>query len=245
MSRACRTHVQRCAVALVLGVISTLFMAWALPQSLLRLGWIKPVPRTEDTFWTDGVRGGHYTRQTHALFEWVDFKRIIVVGRGEDRPYYMRNEPPRWAAVVSLDQREGFEQVLTGVFGWPLRAFKVESWQRWNPQPESTPTFTFRDGQLVAEQPATKPMEELRGGYSLYNSATVRVIVPYKALWPGLVGDVAIFGGGWLVLLYAMAIARQRHRVSRGRCVRCGYDRRGLGSLGVCPECGVEPNLTA
>jgi hypothetical protein len=131
------------------------------------------------------------------------------------------------------------------VIGWPLRAFKVESWRRWDPKPDPAPVFTFKDGGFVTEQPKPKTTEELRGGYLLHDSAKVRVIVPYKPLWPGMVGDVGVFGGGWWLLLCAMTFARQRFRVSRGRCVRCGYDRRGLVPRGACPECGVEPNLSA
>ena len=32
---------------------------------------------------------------------------------------------------------------------------------------------------------------------------------------------------------------RRRRRRRRGRCVRCGYDRRGLSHVGSCPECGA------
>lgn len=35
---------------------------------------------------------------------------------------------------------------------------------------------------------------------------------------------------------------RVRRRVADGRCVKCGYDRRGLGGGAACPECGVVPS---
>lgn len=35
-------------------------------------------------------------------------------------------------------------------------------------------------------------------------------------------------------------IARRRSR--SGRCLRCGYDRRGIPAASVCPECGAAPN---
>lgn len=46
-------------------------------------------------------------------------------------------------------------------------------------------------------------------------------------------GVIAMSGG--LLLLWSWRAAR---RIGEGCCLRCGYDRRGLGAEAKCPECG-------
>lgn len=49
---------------------------------------------------------------------------------------------------------------------------------------------------------------------------------------------VGILAGAWSLTAWSF-IVRPRLRRKRGRCVRCGYDVRGIPSS-VCPECGVR-----
>lgn len=227
--------------ALALGLLTTLILAWLLPLSLLRFQWLHVV-KSPDTFWTDGLRGGHYEVQHHPLLDWVYFRRIIFTGGAESQPYFNRNPPPAWASVISLDQREGFEEVWTGATGWPWRAFRVEEWHRWpRPTPPTQPLLTLdpATGQLVpAKPPAPLPLSEQRGGIDLYTSAYARVILPYFPVWPGLGADLLLWSLAWCVGLAGARFARRAVRRRRGRCVFCAYDRRGLDPAAGCPECG-------
>lgn len=65
----------------------------------------------------------------------------------------------------------------------------------------------------------------------------VRQPLPTRVWWPGMVTDVAVFGGPVLVLLCGPRMVRGWVRRRRGACVGCGYDLRGV--RGICPECGA------
>lgn len=228
-----------------LAVASTLAAAWGLPLALVRLDRFATVSTSPDTCWTDGLRGGHYFHHRHPFFEWLDFRRIIFVGAVEDLPYYNQNRPPAWGAVVSLDQREGFEQVVTGVFGWPLRCFRLETWHSWR-----EPTFEQQLPALIEllrqpkgkpSKPKPKPPYDVRRGVLLRDAAwpPKRLMLPLEPMWPGLVANTAIFAAAWSLVLLGPGVARRLVRARRGRCVGCGYPRVGLPPGSACPECGA------
>ncbi len=94
--------------------------------------------------------------------------------------------------------------------------------------------------------------ERIRGGW-VHESMTPlrgvalaftyeRVMFPYRPLWPGLIANTLLYGASWAAALWAtIAVISWRakvRRARRGRCGECGYDRRGLASAAVCPECG-------
>lgn len=59
---------------------------------------------------------------------------------------------------------------------------------------------------------------------------------PRRVLWPGAIGNAAIFAAATAPLLW-LAVRAWRRR--RGRCVRCTYPRAGLADDSACPECGL------
>jgi hypothetical protein len=63
-------------------------------------------------------------------------------------------------------------------------------------------------------------------------------VLPTVPLWPGFLVDTAFWGGAAFVVWSVRGGAgfvRRGVRRRRGRCVRCGYELKGLA---VCPECG-------
>lgn len=220
--------------------MATLTLAWVAPATMLWFGWLS-APKSADTWWTDGIRGGHYVREHHALWDRLDFRRIIFVGPVEEKPYYRQNAPPEWAAVVSLDQREGFEEVVTTATGWPWRCFHGENWVDWTPPEPGAgpmPSFAMKDGVLTVVPPPAWTPENPRGLWVLERGGTAVGEIPFLPMWAGLAGNAAVFAGVWLVPLVGIGVVRRRLRKRGGRCVGCGYDRRGLAAGAACPECG-------
>jgi hypothetical protein len=62
-----------------------------------------------------------------------------------------------------------------------------------------------------------------------------RPLLPVTPLWPGFLVDTAFWGGAAFVVWSVPGFVRRGARRRRGRCVRCGYELKGLA---VCPECG-------
>lgn len=64
--------------------------------------------------------------------------------------------------------------------------------------------------------------------------------VPFIPIVPGVLANTGVFGTGWLVVLLAAGAMVRARRRRRGRCLACGYDRRGIGADAACPECGTS-----
>jgi hypothetical protein len=106
----------------------------------------------------------------------------------------------------------------TDAFGWPMRAmYQHRVLTRWG----------------IGYAPRTSDSYEVNVGTRDYHR------FPLGRIWIGLVVDAAswglAFGLLWLAVLWLRAFVARR----RGLCVECGYDRRGLATGAVCPECGT------
>lgn len=60
----------------------------------------------------------------------------------------------------------------------------------------------------------------------------------FRPWWPGLLANAAIFAAAFALGSILITRATIHRRRSRGRCLHCGYDRRGLPEAAMCPECG-------
>jgi hypothetical protein len=58
---------------------------------------------------------------------------------------------------------------------------------------------------------------------------------PATPSWPGFAANSIFYGALLGALWFAGGVVRLRRRASRGQCVSCGYEARGLQ---ICPECG-------
>jgi hypothetical protein len=62
--------------------------------------------------------------------------------------------------------------------------------------------------------------------------------LPGRIIWPGMVVDVLFFSSACWLLVRGPTATRRWSRRRSGRCIACGYDRRGLPTPSACPECG-------
>lgn len=102
--------------------------------------------------------------------------------------------------------------------------FALSAWRDWNPDPQR---WEFGEDYIRY------------GGWELPgrgNSHAPRLI-PLTPVWPGFLINTFLYAAIVAVLFIAPKRIRRAVRRRRGRCVACGYDRRGNPS-GACPECG-------
>ncbi len=67
--------------------------------------------------------------------------------------------------------------------------------------------------------------------------------LPIVPLWPGFALNTLFYAAiAWGLWQVPLAIRRRRRR-RLNRCVKCNYDRTGLGGAAdaKCPECGAIP----
>jgi hypothetical protein len=228
----------RAAIIIGFSLVATATTTWGLP---ILIAWAFPRPLA--TFakyqdWTDGTHAGRFVHHQSTFSETIDFRRIIMTGRPQDQSYFNQHAPPDWAAVISLDMREGYEQVISTATGWPWRSAKVVHWISWRP-PVSTqpPTVSYS---FQTEQPPAPPPERIRGGWIIQRKPTqLEITVPMTPIWTGLVVNLATFATVPVLLMgsiAATATAQRRKRRARGQCIYCTYDL--TATTGQCPECG-------
>jgi hypothetical protein len=62
--------------------------------------------------------------------------------------------------------------------------------------------------------------------------------LPVFPLWPGFALNTLFYATiAWVLWRIPILIRRHRRR-ARNLCVKCAYDRAGLGTGVACPECG-------
>ncbi|MFO0836383.1 MAG: hypothetical protein U0638_15560 [Phycisphaerales bacterium] len=245
---------RRLIFSLALGVLTLAFVCFALPLAAIKAsgtswnvgGWAIDAATTPPSSWWGASgdssgewpipRAGVYDKWTHPLIDRVDMRRVIFTGGLKDQPFFNHNTPPRWAATISIDFREGFDQVVSTATGWPLRAVKGEHWIRWSPpQNQSFPRIEMGgSGKLISVEP---PMERVLSLWPVAETVSGLWEIPHSPIWHGLVADITVFGVLWFVLL-SLGDARRILRTRRGLCTRCAYDLKGLSPGSPCPECG-------
>lgn len=109
--------------------------------------------------------------------------------------------------------------------GLPLKSMAWEVWTReaWDGTYQVVPTSRWREGMTV-------------GTRTYFGVGMPRV--PLMVEWWRFAVNAAAWGGAFWIVSGGLRRWRSAWRSERGRCVGCGYDRKGLGAGTPCPECG-------
>lgn len=229
----------RAGCSLVLGLVSTVALTWALVI----------FPRDAGTQATD--REGSFT--SHGVFYFISElstnSRTIVTWHAIYKPpRFPRLNPDRpWIDQLTRIYREDAEREgvrwdldrpgwgwLSGAgvadptvedgyqvgWGWPWRTLwhaKVGHLQRIPPE------------NIGSWQPAV--IRSPLGSANLPG-------LPIRPVWPGLVGSTLLHAALWYLALGLPGTLRRWVRRRRGLCPDCAYDLRGTSREPRCPECG-------
>ncbi len=140
--------------------------------------------------------------------------------------------PPVWGAAV--DRR-----------GWPFLAFEARisgtieanAMEPWRLDGAIDWDNIADDRDPAVATATSAPVPRRAGPISVGISLASVRFIPMAPLWPGLLGNIAIYAVVWygLMLIPPWILARFRKQV--GACPACGYDLIGQREPG-CPECG-------
>ncbi|OAB59804.1 hypothetical protein AY599_08880 [Leptolyngbya valderiana BDU 20041] len=98
----------------------------------------------------------------------------------------------------------------------------------------------------AAPEPLGSPRLSPSHGLELWRNATGtthnldRFALPLLPLWPGFAINTAFYALLLFIAWRTPGVLRRAVRRRGGRCVACGYDRRGLDADAACPECGAH-----
>lgn len=225
---------RRLIVCVLLGVVTTIAVAWACAAWVDPYATIQPSPRESGgaangrhyAFWIVGESEALGTMRTHSQW-WGGPSN----NRGEQRGlFFGPPEPliPKWAPflVPSADIPAGPQHVrVADARGWPFLAmWSGLSYDEPIQLPTKTPTIMH--GLVVNPSAMSGPSP----------GTTVRML-PLALIWSGFLADIAFYSLVWFALLMLIVARRRVFRLRKGCCVICGYDLRGTPH-GKCPECG-------
>lgn len=127
---------------------------------------------------------------------------------------------PWWSRFREREWRLDESAFLEKAYGWPCRALGLV-WKG--------PARQWGTNILTGAWPP--------GGMPGGPAAGPVLAFPLTPLWRGLIADVVVWAGVWVLLVAgSRALVRARRR-RRGACEQCGYSLQSLESE-RCPECG-------
>ena len=247
-----RGWIARITICLILGVITTIAVAWACAVwSEATFGRMGTQVSTESTLdflkragWEPKQRGKDWG-YTHSIQEWRGY------GASD------------WFVIEKAVRQQTSNLLINGVFnsefciarisrfGWPLRSLAgghldpagngvvAATWlSPWRPRARinlggnpidhrsETPMFNWQHSMSVAVPKKLGPLDL---------PADRRL--PLQPIWIGFIIDLIFYAAVCLILILNASLLNRYRRLLRGRCPNCAYDLRG-DSGGGCSECG-------
>ena len=211
----------RISLCLILGVVTTVGVAWGL---VWRGGEID-VGTTVKWFRTDDALGyvNYSNRPGTQMVECQSMRRSAGHPRDDLEPF--DRVVPSWARrelrsrLPAYRAREAFF-----AHGWPMLALRttltaIDSHPegRWEPDGDGIPT-----GLTWPTYAVSPPFDRA---------------LPLRPILPGFIINALFYAAIWFGVFFGVGALRRFVRRKRGRCVKCSYDLRTQFDKG-CPECG-------
>lgn len=218
----------------ILGFLTTVFVAWSLAvlvqfsgnrlnRSYLVLdrGAVWQVnewrcPGARKSFWWPILVLSQFPSEDHEAILSHDFPMLIRDPSEGPRPY-IQDPPPVGDPYEQRAHARGFP--------W------LALWCQMRPPKSGVGRATWEGG-----IPLGSPLWP-------FSTATMNCL-PLRPIWPGLLGDAAMWAAAWAGGLFVISALRRARRRRRGLCPSCGYDLRGTTGA-PCPECGASPSASA
>ena len=211
------------AAWLLIGVVANVGVAWGVAVVDQRMNHQRALARSGDFPLTAPANQSVVTRTN---LTWP----IEVPADWPPRPDVQLIRSEMWATErvasnASYSSRD-LAVVLVAKHGFPLRA--LSDWTQMREGPDPALAMHVKGGRVSLDWLPWKPDGVHR--------------LPIRPLWPGFALNTLFYAAlAWAFWQLPLAI-RGRRRRSKGLCVRCGYDRKGIGGGSPCPECGTKPS---
>lgn len=237
-------------LSLLLGVASTVAIAWRSAWTQLQLGTSSPdgtpAPRFVGPI-PAGSKGVGLTNGT-VLVErgtapgtelWV-----IVLYKSADLPDTFKSRGdlhiPSWVRRLAFPwefnaqwQGDDIQSRTIIARGWPYVTL-------WSGSRLKSKSETIDNGAFYLEGWLRKYGP--RGPLVVYPSAAAfDVPFPFRPVWAPFLISSTLLAAPFHLLFMGPGALRRWARRRRHCCERCGYDRRGLSPAVACPECGLTP----
>lgn len=227
-----RRWVFRIALALLLGAITTVAVAWSLAFLIAVNQPFDEVEPVEAKQWLSDI-DWYVWREDRIGTTFVSTMRLKMKNEQHE---LRRSEPspddllPSWSGLRQISPEFISDDVVSEVRsaearGWPMLALWRDAGGKLSRRPIEP------SGGIIL------PLENRAIDYER--------ALPLYLLWPGILVDSVFYATLWFAVLAVPVATRRAIRRTRGRCPRCGYNLRGEFDDG-CPECGWNrTNMTS